>query len=191
MLANFITIVSGLPRSGTSLMMQMLQAGGMTLIMDEKRSADTHNPKGYFEYERVKSLDADNTWLNISHGKCIKILFHLLKFMPHQFTYKIIFMQRDLDEVIESQDKILKEQYAIGLDKDKSIKKIFENELSAIEKWLINQKNVSLLNIQYKDIIENALQEVIRIETFLDIPLNKYQMIKMVDPSLYRNKLLI
>lgn len=189
MLANYITVVSGLPRSGTSLMMHMLKAGGMSLIMDEKRSADKHNPKGYFEYERVKYLEEDNSWLNISHGKCIKILFHLLKYIPPQFNYRVIFMERDLDEIIESQDKILQEHYSIGGDNDKSIRHSFEEELNSIRTWLNKQPHIAQLKIQYKDIIENALSEVIKIEAFLDIPLNKHQMIKVVDPALYRNKL--
>lgn len=185
-----IIIVSGLPRSGTSLMMQMLQAGGLTLISDNVRSADYHNPNGYFEYEKVKSLQSDNSWVNISHGKCIKILFHLLKFIPMQFNYKILFMERNLDEVLESQDKIIRERYSIGSDKDKSLKKIFEKELQNIEEWLDRQNNISLLKVQYKDVLENALQETIKIEDFLDLPLNKHHMTKVVDPALYRNKLL-
>lgn len=191
MLADFITIVSGLPRSGTSLMMQMLQAGGMSLIMDDKREADIHNPRGYFEFERVKTLEADNTWMDISHGKCIKILFHLLKYLPPQFYYKVLFMDRDLNEVIKSQDKVLKEKYSIGSRTDKSLKEMFENELINVHKWLKGQENISYLIIDYKDIIETPLQEAIKIESFLDLPLNKQQMTKVVDPSLYRNKLFL
>ena len=98
-------------------------------------------------------------------------------------------MERDLTEILESQDKILKELYSIGSDKDKSIKKIFEKELLKVEEWLTQHENISVLKIQFKDVIENALQTAIKIETFLDLPLNKNQMTNVVDPALYRNKL--
>lgn len=185
-----IIIVSGLPRSGTSLMMNMLQAGGIELVTDQTRPADSHNPNGYFEYEKVKSLKTENSWIENCLGKGIKILFHQLKLIPLHFNYKIVFMERNLDEVLASQDKLLGESYSVGTDQDKSLKKIFEVELLTLEKWLGQQRNLSVLKIKYKDVIENALQTVIKIEDFLDLPLTKQQMIKVVDPNLYRTRLL-
>ena len=100
-------------------------------------------------------------------------------------------MDRDLDEVLESQDKILRELYSVGSDKDKSIKIIFEQELTKVNEWLSHQKNISVLKLQYKDVVENALQAAMNIEHFIDFPLNKHHMIKVINPALYRNKSLL
>src|SRR5262245_34520180 len=102
-----IVVVSGLPRSGTSLMMQMLQAGGMPLLTDDLRPADTNNPKGYWEYEPVKRLQQDNTWMHKAEGKAVKVISVLLQYLPPQHTYKIIFMQRPMQEVLASQTVML------------------------------------------------------------------------------------
>src|SRR5262249_58261695 len=102
-----IVIVSGLPRSGTSLMMQMLQAGGMPLLTDALRPADADNPNGYWEYEPVKRLQQDNSWIPKAEGKAVKVVSALLPYLPPQHTYKIIFMQRPLQEVMASQTVML------------------------------------------------------------------------------------
>ncbi|MFO7797483.1 MAG: phosphodiesterase, partial [Promethearchaeia archaeon] len=106
-LKDFLVIVSGIPRSGTSLMMQMLQAGGVEILSDHKREADRSNPKGYLELEAVKKLGKDNSCLKGETGKAVKVISHLLKFIPKNNEYKVIFMNRDINEVIKSQQKML------------------------------------------------------------------------------------
>ena len=96
-----VIIVSGLPRSGTSLMMQMLKAGGLEILSDDNRQADSDNPKGYLEYEPVKALRRDNTWLQMAQGKAVKIISSLLPYLHRDLSYQIIFMKRPLAEVIE------------------------------------------------------------------------------------------
>src|SRR6516165_1289807 len=102
-----IVIVSGLPRSGTSLMMQMLDHGGVPVVTDHIRSADTDNPKGYYEFEQVKTIKRDTSWLPATRGKAFKMVSQLLYDLPPGETYRIIFMERDLDEVLLSQEKML------------------------------------------------------------------------------------
>ena len=102
-----IVVVSGLPRSGTSMMMQMLEAGGMEVMTDGLRAADEDNLKGYFEYETVKALHTDRNWLPEARGKAVKIISELLKYLPETQTYRIIFLRRALEEVLASQDRML------------------------------------------------------------------------------------
>src|ERR671934_2987374 len=109
-----IVIVSGLPRSGTSLMMQMLHAGGMPLLIDEQRPPDTDNPNGYWEYEPVKRLQQDNSWMHKAEGKAVKVVSALLQYLPPQHIYKIIFMQRPMQEVLASQAVMLERRGGEG-----------------------------------------------------------------------------
>ena len=161
-----IIIVSGLPRSGTSMMMQMLRAGGIDLITDEKRPVDEHNPYGYFEFEKVKSLEHDNKWLNDHQGKAIKVLFHLLKFLPENLSYKIIFIQRDLNNVLNSQNKMLQD-YGKPLQENNMVKHIFEKALKEIEQWIKKQKNMQVLSINYADVINKPDGNADKLKTFL------------------------
>jgi hypothetical protein len=105
---NYIVVVSGLPRSGTSMMMKMLQAGGIGIMTDNLRVADENNPKGYYEFERVKQLDkGDNAWVAEAQGKVIKVISYLLEFLPADFHYKVIFMRREMAEILASQRHML------------------------------------------------------------------------------------
>ena len=123
-----IVVVSGLPRSGTSLMMQMLQAGGMPLLIDDLRPADTDNPNGYWEYEPVKRLQQDNSWIPQAEGKAVKVVSALLQYLPPQHTYKIIFMQRPMQEVLASQTVMLERR---GEQSGKADDKTLEDYLCA------------------------------------------------------------
>ena len=104
-----IIVVSGLPRSGTSMMMRMLEAGGIEIMTDDQRAADVDHPRGYFELERVKELDkgGDKSWLDGARGKAIKIISFLLRELPPDYHCKVIFMRRGIDEIIASQNKML------------------------------------------------------------------------------------
>src|SRR5512135_2888827 len=124
---DWVTIVSGLPRSGTSLMMQMLQAGGLSLLTDQRRTADKHNPRGYFEYEAVKQTGADVSWLEKAGGRAVKVIHLLLRHLPADRQYRVIFMLRDLREVVASQRAMLKDSGRTGaLIPDDKLAGVFE-----------------------------------------------------------------
>ncbi len=180
-----IVIVSGLPRSGTSLMMQMLEAGGLEIYTDEVRQPDINNPKGYYEYEKVKSLARDSAWVPDAKGKVIKVIAQLLQFLPRDQKYKIIFMQREMKEVIRSQQKM------IGKNPDTyplAVVQAFEKEIQKVMAWAEKEPFVDLISLNYADIVSDPPAEIKKISTFLKRYIDEDEMVKVVDPTLYRNK---
>ena len=181
---NEVFIVSGLPRSGTSLMMQILGAGGIKLAYDDHRPADQNNPNGYFELEKVKTLKQDNSWIVDYKGNALKVLFHLLEYLPQTLKYKIIFMQRNLDDIIASQDRML-ESYKKPVNQDKDrIKILFKNELWRTMNWLNKQKNMQVLNIELSDVVKNPLITLQAIPDFLGRDMDLNAMNTVVNPTL-------
>src|SRR2546423_1714967 len=145
-----IVVVSGLPRSGTSLMMQMLQAGGMPLLTDDLRPPDTDNPNGYWEYELVKRLQQANSWVPKAEGKAVKVVSALLQYLPPQHTYKIIFMQRPIQEVLASQTVMLERRGGQGgKADDQTLGTVFAQHLDRTEHWLATQKHMMVLPVHY------------------------------------------
>lgn len=180
-----ITVVSGLPRSGTSLMMQMLDNGGMDILTDNRREADISNPKGYYEYEPVMALHKDNSWLGTAQNKTVKIVAPLLRHLDFQYRYKIIFMKRDLDEVIKSQQKM------VGKDPDTFPVRLYNayiEQLKAIESWKEKEPGVEMIYVDYKDVLENSENTIEKVEAFIGLKLNQKEMAKCIDKSLYRNQ---
>jgi len=186
---EIITVVSGLPRSGTSMMMQMLRAGGLTCLTDELREADISNPKGYFEFEKVKGLRADNSWLPEAKGKVIKIISHLLSCLPPELNYKIIFMERDLGEVLASQRKMLVNQ-GRGEENlsDERLGQIFAQQLRQVRKMLADRQ-ISTLFLGYKDVLEDPVEISTQLQAFLGNNLDQQAMRDVVDRNLYRQRL--
>ena len=186
---EIITVVSGLPRSGTSMMMQMLRAGGLTCLTDELREADISNPKGYFEFEKVKGLRADNSWLPEAKGKVIKIISHFLACLPPELNYKIIFMERDLDEVLASQRKMLVNQ-GQGEENlsDERLGQIFAQQLRQVKKMLADRQ-ISTLFLGYKDVLEDPVEISTQLQAFLGNNLDQQAMRDVVDHNLYRQRL--
>ncbi len=180
-----IVIVSGLPRSGTSLMMQMLDKGGIEVLTDNNREADISNPKGYFEYNPVMSIHKDNSWLELAQDKSVKVVAPLLKFLSPKYRYKVIFMNRDLTEIVKSQQKMR------GKDPDALPLRLFEaykRQLSLVETWKNKEPGVELIYIDYKDALNNTNTVVNKVVSFIDVSMNTKQMSACVDKSLYRNK---
>ena len=186
---EIITVVSGLPRSGTSMMMQMLRAGGLTCLTDELREADISNPKGYFEFEKVKGLRADNSWLPEANGKVIKIISHLLFCLPPELNYKTIFMERDLGEVLASQRKMLANQ-GRGEENlsDERLGQIFAQQLRQVRKMLAD-RHISTLFLGYKDVLEDPVEISTQLRAFLGNNLDQQAMRDVVDHNLYRQRL--
>jgi tetratricopeptide (TPR) repeat protein len=182
---NQVTIVSGLPRSGTSLMMQMLDKGGVDILQDQLREADISNPKGYYEYKPVMSLYKDNTWLSKGQDKAVKVVAPLLKYLDSTLRYKIIFMRRDLNEIIQSQQKMIgksEQEFPVTLYNK------YQKLLANVTLWDKSEPGVEILYVNYTDVLENPASELARIEKFLGVAVNKQEMINCVDVSLYRNR---
>lgn len=185
-----ITIVSGLPRSGTSMMMQMLRNGGMEVFTDGKREADTNNQKGYYEHEAIKSLMRDKKIMNEVGDRAVKVIAQLLQHLPPKFSYKIVFMERDLDEVIRSQNRMLNNLgKANTKDNNDSLKNIYQDQLEQVRKWSNKSQKIEILYVKYADVIQNPLQEAMRINDFLSLNLNVPSMASVVDVNLYREKM--
>jgi Sulfotransferase domain len=185
-----ITVVTGLPRSGTSMMMQMLAAGSYPVLTDEIRKADENNPKGYFEWEKAKKMMTDVSWLNQSVGKAVKIIAPLLTFLPAKYDYKIIFMQREMDEVLRSQQIMLgKKAHVEKSAYPMALAEAFKKQLQQAEAWIGRSPNVEVLHIDYADAVENAEEVAENVSAFLGESLNIEAMVASVDKNLYRNKL--
>ncbi len=182
---NQIVVVSGLPRSGTSMMMQMLDRGGVAILQDELREADISNPKGYYEYEPVKALYKDNSWLEKARNMGVKVVAPLLKYLDNQYRYKVIFMNRDLHEVVQSQQKMLgknSEDFPVHLYNQ------FQRLLKSVTGWQKIEPGVEILYINHREVIEHPEQVAKQVAKFIGKPLDIKAMASVVDPQLYRNK---
>ena len=185
-----VVVVSGLPRSGTSMAMRMLEAGGMALVMDGVRAPDEDNPRGYFEDERVKDLArvADKTWLAGAQGKAIKIISSLLEQLPGNHNYLVLFMNRDLHEVLASQGRMLERRKETSDVSDARMLENFERHLVRVKAMLRTRPCFELCEIEYREVVENPRQAAERIRAFLGGGLDLEAMVGAVDPSLYRNR---
>jgi hypothetical protein len=186
-----IVLVSGLPRSGTSMMMKMLEAAGLELVLDHVRRADEDNPKGYYEYERVKELDksADKAWLGEHRGKVIKIISFLLPHLPDDFCYKVIFMRRDLGEIVASQNKMLvRRNETGGGTEDERMIELYRKHLKKIEVQVGSRPNIEWLDLDYRQVLESPAENAARIGKFLERSLDAGRMAAVVDRTLYRNR---
>ena len=185
-----VIVVSGLPRSGTSMMMKMLEAGGVEVMIDGLRTADSDNPKGYYEFERVKQLDkGDKAWVPDSRGKVVKVISALLKHLPEDEEYKVIFMRRNMPEILASQRKMLvnREEDANKMD-DAKMTMLFEKHLEANKAWLQAQPNFSTIYVHYSDILSDPMTQATKVNDFLGGILDSNDMAAIVDPNLYRNR---
>lgn len=184
-----ITVVSGLPRSGTSLMMQMLEAGGLEPLTDNARKADEGNPKGYFEFERAKKLKEDTSWLVQAEGKVVKLISMLLLDLPLDRPYKILFMTRDMSEILRSQSVMLERMGNAGQGpSDDMMRKHYENHLQKVRRWLAEHNSLDVIDVNYNDMIKNPAPLAARIARFLDNKVDPGKMLSIVDPTLYRQQ---
>jgi hypothetical protein len=184
-----IVIVSGLPRSGTSLCMRMLDVGGMDVLTDNIRRPDIDNPNGYYEYELAKKIKEDRTWLPPARGKAFKMVSMLLYDLPKDFRYKILFMTRNMSEILVSQTKMLKRLNRTGAGTDdERMAALFSRHLKEVKHWLHEQPNIDVLYIDYAELITQPVPNAQRICTFLECQLSADKMAAVVDTSLYRNR---
>ena len=185
-----IVIVSGLPRSGTSMMMKMLEVGGIPMLTDHQRVADEDNPKGYYEFERAKKLkEGDTSWLPDAQGKVVKVISALLEYLPGEYRYQVIFMRRAVPEILASQRKMLVHR---GEDPEKvsdaELGTLFEGHLQKVETWLEAQSNFDVKYVNYNQLLKNTAPGVREVNAFLGGNLDVEAMISVIDPHLYRQR---
>jgi hypothetical protein len=184
-----VVVVSGLPRSGTSMMMKMLEAGGLPVLVDHVREPDEDNPKGYYEFERVKQIEHDQAWLQDAQGRAVKMVSELLKHLPDGYDYKVVFMRRKMGEILASQKRMLARQ---GKPTDQvsneKLAQLFEKHLDQIKAWVARQPNVDVLYVSYNEILSAPRQEIRRVNRFLGDALDEEEMVGVIDRSLYRQR---
>ncbi len=185
-----VTVISGLPRSGTSMMMKMVAAGGLEIVTDNLRLADEDNPKGYFEFERVKKLkDGDSAWVKDAQGKAVKVISVLLEYLPAGYHYRVIFMRRLMPEILASQremlirrgeepDKVSDEQMAL----------LYEKHLDKVYAWLNAQPHFEVLFVDYREVLAEPEKHAAEINRFLGGGLDEAAMRAVVDKNLYRQR---
>lgn len=186
---HVVTIVSGLPRSGTSMMMQMLEAGGMPVLTDHIRKADEDNPRGYYEFEKAKKIEEDSSWLKNARGKTLKMVSALIYHLPSNENYRVIFMRRDMEEVLQSQAAMLMRlgNQGAGVSKAK-MRASFQAHLKGLEAWLSRQGHIEVLYVNYNDVVSDPHGSSVIVNSFLRGKLHIQKMAGAVEASLYKKR---
>jgi hypothetical protein len=185
-----VIVVSGLPRSGTSMAMRMLQAGGVPILTDGLRQPDASNPNGYYELERVKELDKghDAGWLGEARGRALKIISFLLTYLPETYDYQVIFMRRDLDEIVASQNTMLEARGEARGAEDERVKALYASHLEQVERFLSRRDCFTTLDVPYATVVAEPRAQADRINAFLGGGLDVAQMAAVANRALYRNR---
>ncbi len=185
-----VVVVSGLPRSGTSLVMSMLAAGGLSLVTDGTRAADDDNPRGYFEFEPVKDLAgaSDKSWVRAARGKGVKVISHLLRELPAEHYYQVLLVTRDLDEVMASQRIMLRNLGNEEDTDDSRVRELYRRHLAGLRALALTRPNFELLEVRYLECIASPREVAAGIARFLGRPLELEAMAGAVDERLYRNR---
>ncbi len=185
----FTTIVTGLPRSGTSMVMQMLHAGGIPILTDHQRKPDEDNPRGYFELEKVKQLPTDPSVLDGSPGHAVKVIHLLIPHLPEDRPYRVLFLERDPAEVLRSQQIMLtRTGSSLSTLAPDRLTAIFTAQLTLTQAWLAARPAIQVLRVSHAQLLSDPATAAREIAHFLGAPLNLSAMTSAVDPTLYRNR---
>ena len=185
-----IKLVSGYPRSGTSLMMQMLEAGGVPVLFDDAKEPNIHNPRGYYELKaalRLGAKDQEKDWVKNARGKAVKVMAYHLRHLPDDHTYKVIFMKRKIAEVLVSWEKMKLTKKVLTLSPEEQVM-AFKTEYAVYEARLLNNSRMDTLFVHYNDLMQNPADEISKIAEFLSCPLDERAMLGAIEPELYRNR---
>ena len=187
---KMIYVVSGLPRSGTSMMMKMLEAGGLTILTDNIRTADDDNLQGYYELERVKAMkEGDTAWVEEAQGKVIKVISALLEHLPNAYQYKVIFMEREMMEILASQRKMLERRGKPGNPaEDGKFAELYGKHLEKVKSWLVVQKNMDVLFVPYNEMLKHPADFAAKVAEFTALPLNLQAMSEVPQEQFYRQR---
>jgi hypothetical protein len=173
------------------MLMKMLEAGGIKIMTDSERTADIDNPKGYFEYERIKDLEkeTDKSYVREGRGKALKVISFLIKDLPDDNDYRVIFMRRDLDEVLASQNKMIDRLDSTDTSASgEAMKEAYRNDIVRTRLLCKQRPNFEHIEIHYKPTVEQPTDTARRVNEFLDGRLDEVAMRAAVDGSLYRNR---
>lgn len=185
-----IIIVSGLPRTGTSMMMNILKESGIRILEDQSREANEHNPEGYFEYQPVLELPEGNiSWLENAEGQAVKVNSYYIQHLPPKYEYKVLFMERNIEEIVKSQHKTLADEGKKFHKKEiKMMGDYFRTHIKQIKTWISLQPNFSVLYISYSALVSTPGQYPSIIGEFLEYDAEKLNVEKVVDKKLYKEK---
>jgi hypothetical protein len=182
---NVVMLVTGLPRSGTSLLMQMLEAGGIPPLTDKRRAADADNARGYYELEAVKSLAQDASCLAEAAGKAVKVVLPLLPYVPPDHSYHVLLIERDLDEVVRSQKAMLDRQGQIAAE-PAVVRPAYERLLRSSRQMLSVSPRARTLRLSHRWVLRHPVEAAENIASFLGQSLDQAKMAQVVEPSLHR-----
>jgi len=184
-----VIVVSGLPRSGTSMMMKMLAEGGLPVLTDSIRTADEDNPNGYFELEQVKQLaEGQKEWLANADHRLVKVISALLEHLPSEHHYKVLFMERQIPEILASQRKMLARRNETSKISDAEMEAQFQEHLKAIKYWLARQPNMEVMYVDYNRMIADPDAYCQKIADFVGLPVDVAKMRSVPNERLYRNR---
>jgi hypothetical protein len=173
-------------------MMKLLEKAGLPILTDNVRAADTDNEGGYYEYEPVKWMkEGDNSWMKNAVGKGVKIISHLLPNLPPDYNYKVVFMTRDLREVIASQDAMLKnrdENEEKPIDEGNLVQ-IFAEHVEKVRDWMASQANIEAVYVNYNELVKEPVEQLKKLESLLNLKLNAADIIAEINPAYYRQRL--
>lgn len=185
----FVVIVSGLPRSGTSMMMKMLESGGVPVLADDLRQADIDNVNGYYEFQPALKVKNDTSWLTDANHKAVKMVYQLLYDLPDGFEYRVLMMRRAMDEVLASQKKMLARLgKPTDTIPDEKMAEIFRAGLAKFEAWISQKPNFRMIDVDYNRMVADPMPQVEAIDTLLGGGLDRDAMAAVVQPELYRNR---
>lgn len=172
------------------MMMKLLHVGGMEVLTDNLRKADENNPRGYYEFERVKKLqDGDHEWLEQASGKAVKVISALLEYLPSTYSYKIIFMRRNMEEILSSQRRMLiRLGQPDGEVSDEQLAEMYQKHLERVSAWLAGQPHMQVLYVHYNELIAAPLPGLEQINRFLDGRMDIANMLPVIDKNLYRER---
>ncbi len=186
---DYVTVVSGLPRSGTSMMMKMLDVGGIAPLIDNIRTADEDNPGGYYEFEPVKKTREDSSWVAQAVGRVVKLVHLIILDLPTTYQYRVIFMRRHLDEVVKSQNVMLERKGKNTADlPPERLKSIYLAQIQKVQQYMQDHAAcIRFIEVEYNAVMKNPQPEAERLSAFLD-GLDVERMTGVVSPELYRNR---
>jgi hypothetical protein len=187
----FATVVSGIPRSGTSLVMQMLSAGGIPPLTDGVRAADEDNPRGYLEYEPVKASARDVTWAERARGRCVKVVHALVRHLPESLECRVILLHRPIAQVLDSQAAMLRRggrEPAADGPSEARLGEVLEAQLAEVAAELAARPRWRVLGCAYPELVAEPLRMAREIDAFLGGGLDVAAMVAAVDPRLHRQR---